>query len=428
MSVQVERLDNNMARLTIEIPAEEFSKAVNDVYMRSRGKISIPGFRKGKVPRKLIEKYYGTGVFYEDAANDVINNTYTRESEESGLEIMSRPEIDVVQVNEGEPFIYTATVALRPEVKLGNYKGIEVTKRTIEVTDEEIEAELRNEQEKNSRLIDVDDRPAQMGDTVTIDYMGTVGGVAFDGGTSSDYPLVLGSNTFIPGFEEQLVGVSAGEDKDVFVTFPKEYHSADLAGKEALFECKVKKIQMKELPELDDDFAQDVSEFDTLEEYKKEIRAGIYERKEKQAQTEKENEAVGKLIETSEMEIPDAMIDTQAAQMFQEFAQSIQSQGIPWDMYMKYQNQTPQQMMEEMKPQAERRIRTRLVLEEVVKDAGIVIDDARVDEELGKMAAAYQIEKEKLAENMTDAEKEQMKKDLAVQEALTLLAAGAKEV
>ena len=428
MSAQVERLEHNMVKLTIEIAAEEFGKAITRAYNKNKKSIQVPGFRKGHVPQKLVEKVYGAGVFFEDAANDLINRTYAEEAESTGLEIMSRPEFDIEQIENGKSFIYTATAAVRPEVKLGEYKGIEVKKQTVEVTESEVEDELRKEQEKNSRLVDVEDRAVEKGDTVTLDYSGSVDGEKFDGGTAEGQTLVIGSNSFIPGFEDQLIGVLPGEDCNVYVKFPEEYHATDLAGRDAVFACKVHKIQKKELPELNDEFAQDVSEFDTLDEYKEDIRSRLLDTKSRQARTALENEAVDKLIEASEMDIPDAMVSSQAAQMYQEFVQRLSSQGIPAEMYLKYQNSTPEKMLEDMKPQADKQIRTRLVLEEVVKDAGIEIGDDKIEEEIGKIASAYQMEADKLKEVMSDAEKEQIRKDLAVQEAVSLIADSAKEV
>ena len=428
MSAQVERLEHNMVKLTIEIAAEEFGKAITRAYNKNKKSIQVPGFRKGHVPQKLVEKVYGAGIFFEDAANDLINRTYAEEAESTGLEIMSRPEFDIEQIENGKSFIYTATAAVRPEVKLGEYKGIEVKKQTVEVTESEVEDELRKEQEKNSRLVDVEDRAVEKGDTVTLDYSGSVDGEKFDGGTAEGQTLVIGSNSFIPGFEDQLIGVLPGEDCNVYVKFPEEYHATDLAGRDAVFACKVHKIQKKELPELNDEFAQDVSEFDTLDEYKEDIRSRLLDTKSRQARTALENEAVDKLIEASEMDIPDAMVSSQAAQMYQEFVQRLSSQGIPAEMYLKYQNSTPEKMLEDMKPQADKQIRTRLVLEEVVKDAGIEIGDDKIEEEIGKIASAYQMEADKLKEVMSDAEKEQIRKDLAVQEAVSLIADSAKEV
>ena len=427
MSVQVEKLEHNMVKLTIECPAEDFEKAVRSAYMKQRGKISLPGFRKGKVPQNVIERMYGEGVFYEDAANIVINESYPKESDSAELEIVSRPVIDIVQMEKGKPFIYTAEVAVRPEVILGKYKGIEVEKQETLVTDEDIAGELRKEQDKNSRLIEVD-RPAKEGDTVILDYAGTVDGEAFEGGTAENHSLVLGSGSFIPGFEDQLTGVSAGEEKDVEVTFPEEYHAKELAGKPAVFHCTVNKVQMKELPELDDEFAQDVSEFDTLEEYKNQIRERLQEGKNRAARTAKENLAVEKLIESSVMDIPDAMVDGQVTNMYQDYIRQLQSQGIPVDMYMQYSGQTEDSLKEQMRPQALKQIQTRLVLEEVAKQEPVEVSDERLNEELEKMAKMYDMDADRLQELMGEAEKEQMKKDIAVQEAVTLIADSAKEV
>ncbi|MDO4620578.1 MAG: trigger factor [Lachnospiraceae bacterium] len=428
MSAQIERLEHNMVKLTVEVPAEEFAKAVTRAYNKNKKSISIPGFRKGHAPQAIIEKMYGTGIFFEDAVNDCINSTYPAEAREAGLEFVSAPEFDVEQVEKGKSLIYTSTVAVRPEVTLGAYKGIEVKKAEVTVTDEDINAEIAKEQEKNSRLVDVTDRAVEDGDTITLDYSGSIDGVKFDGGTAEGQQLVIGSGSFIPGFEEQLVGVAIEESKDVVVTFPAEYHAPDLAGKEAVFACTVHKIQKKEVPALDDEFAQDVSEFDTLDEYKESVRKTLTERKEAQAKTEQENEAVDKLIEASEMDIPDAMVDSEVNQMYQNYAQRLQSQGIPIDMYLQYTGSNELKLKEEMRPQALKQIQTRLVLEAVAKDAAIEVSDERVDEEVAKIAAQYQMEVEKLKEVMGDYEKEQLKKDISVQEAISLIAENAVEV
>ncbi len=428
MSAQVERLEHNMVKVTIEVDAAEFKKAVTQAYNKNKKSISVPGFRKGHVPQALIEKMYGPEIFYDEAANNAINSTWTKESESTGLEFTSRPEFEAVQLESGKPFIYTATAAVRPEVKLGEYKGIEVKKSVVEVSESDVDAEIGKEQEKNARLVDVEDRGVEEGDTVTLNYSGTVDGEKFDGGTAENQQLVIGSNTFIPGFEKQLEGVLVGEDCKVYVTFPKEYHATELAGRDAVFECRVTKIQKKELPELDDEFAQDVSEFDTLEEYRNSVREKLLADRESAAKRERENEAIDKLIEASEMDIPQAMIDSQAEQMFSDFAQRLQSQGIPVDMYLQYQGSDPQKTLESMKPQALKQIQTRLVLEEVAKNAGIEISDERIDEEIGKMAEMYQMEAQKLKDVMSDFEKGQMKKDLAVQEAISLVESNAKEV
>ena len=427
MSLQVEKLEKNMAKLTIEVPAEELEKAMQNAYLRAKNRITIPGFRKGKAPRKMIEQMYGKGIFLEDAANALIPEQYSKALEECDLEIVSQPEIDVTQIEPGKAFIFTAEVAVKPEVTLGEYKGLEVPKSETEVTDEEIEAELKKEQEKNSRTITVEDRGAENGDIATIDFEGFVDGTAFEGGKGTDYPLTLGSGSFIPGFEDQLVGAKAGDHVEVNVTFPEEYQSKDLAGKAAVFQCDVKKVETKELPELDDDFAQDVSEFDTLAEYKEDIKKNLSERKEKEARTAKENAAVDKAIENAQMEIPDAMIETQISQMLDDFSRRMQAQGLTMEQYMQFTGLTADKMREEMKPQALKRIQTRLVLEKIAETENIQPSEEEVNEEIGKMAEMYKMEADKLKELLGDRELEQMKKDMAVQKAVTLVADEAKE-
>ena len=427
MSLQVEKLEKNMAKLTIEVPAEELEKAMQNAYLRAKNRITIPGFRKGKAPRKMIEQMYGKGIFLEDAANALIPEQYSKALEECDLEIVSQPEIDVTQIEPGKAFIFTAEVAVKPEVTLGEYKGLEVPKSETEVTDEEIEAELKKEQEKNSRTITVEDRGAENGDIATIDFEGFVDGTAFEGGKGTDYPLTLGSGSFIPGFEDQLVGAKAGDHVEVNVTFPEEYQSKDLAGKAAVFQCDVKKVETKELPELDDDFAQDVSEFDTLAEYKEDIKKNLTERKEKEARTAKENAAVDKAIENAQMEIPDAMIETQISQMLDDFSRRMQAQGLTMEQYMQFTGMTADKMREEMKPQALKRIQTRLVLEKIAETENIQPSEEEVNEEISKMAEMYKMEADKLKELLGDRELEQMKKDMAVQKAVTLVADEAKE-
>ena len=401
MSVAVEKLEKNMAKLTIEVSAEELEKAIQGAYQKQKNRINIPGFRKGKAPRKMIEKMYGAGVFYEDAANALIPEAYSKALDECEETIVSQPSIAVTQLESGKPFIFTAEVALKPEVTLGEYKGLEVPKADLEVTEEEIAGELRKEQEENSRVLDVDDRAVADGDKVTLDFEGFVDGEAFDGGKGTDYPLTIGSGSFIPGFEEQLVGANIGEEKEVNVTFPEDYQAAELAGKPAVFKCTVKKIEVKELPELDDEFAKDVSEFDTLEEYK---------------------------AANATMEMPDAMLDTQVNQMIDDFARRMQSQGLTMDQYLQFTGTTLASLQEQMKPQALKRIQTRLVLEKIAEAEAIEIADEKIDEEIAKMAEMYKMEADKLKEMLGDAEKEQMKKDMAVQEAVTILAEAAKEV
>ena len=428
MSLQVEKLEKNMAKLTIEVPAEEFDAAIKNAYNKNKNKFSIPGFRKGKAPLAMLEKMYGAGIFYEDAANEVIDASYPKAAEESKEEIVSTPEIKVTQIEKGKAFIYEATVALKPEVTLGEYKGLEVPKADLEVTEEEIAGELRKEQEENSRVLDVDDRAVADGDKVTLDFEGFVDGEAFDGGKGTDYPLTIGSGSFIPGFEEQLVGANIGEEKEVNVTFPEDYQAAELAGKPAVFKCTVKKIEVKELPELDDEFAKDVSEFDTLEEYKADIKKNLEEKKADAAKRAKEDAAVDAAVANATMEIPDAMLDTQVNQMIDDFARRMQSQGLTMDQYMQFTGTTLASLQEQMKPQALKRIQTRLVLEKIAEAEAIEIADEKIDEEINKMAEMYKMEADKLKEMLGDAEKEQMKKDMAVQEAVTILADAAKEV
>ena len=428
MSVQVENLEKNMAKLTIEVSAEEFEKAVQNAYLRSRGKITIPGFRKGKAPRVMIEKMYGAGIFFEDAANALIQAEYPKAVDESGLEIVSQPEIDVVQIEKGKAFIFTAEVAVKPEVTLGEYKGLEVEVTPADVTEEEIAAELKREQENNSRTIDVDDRAVADGDMVTLDFEGFVDGVAFEGGKGTDYPLTIGSNSFIPGFEEQLVGAEIGVEKEVNVTFPENYHANDLAGKAAVFKCTVKAIKVKELPELDDEFAKDVSEFDTLDAYKADIEKKLKERKEAVAKREREDKAVDAVIENAQMDIPEAMIQNQIQQLMQDFIRRMQAQGLSIDQYYQFTGLDNAKIQEQMRPQALKRIQSRLVLEKIAETENIQISDEKFEEELKAMADMYKMEVEKLKEVMGDYEKEQIKKDMAVQEAVTLVAESAKVV
>ena len=427
MSLQVEKLEKNMAKLTIEASAEDFEKAIQKVYLKARGRINIPGFRKGKAPRKLIEKMYGTGVFYEDAANDLIPTAYAEALKDCDLEIVSRPEINVTQIEAGKPFIFTAEVAVKPEVTLGEYKGVEVEKSDVEVTEEDINKEVDKERENNSRTIDVDDRAVESGDIIKLDFDGSVDGVPFAGGKAENYTLTIGSGSFIPGFEDQLIGTKIGEDKDVTVTFPEDYHEKSLAGKEAVFKCKVNAITVKELPDADDEFASEVSEFETLAEYKEDIKKKLTEKKEKEARAKKEAQAVEKAVENATMEIPDAMIDTQVQSMMEDFARRMQSQGLSLEQYFQFTGMDAKKMHDQMKPEALKRIQNSLVLEAVAKAENIEISDEKVDEEIAKMAEAYKMEVEKLKDLIGESEKDQMKKDLAVQAAADLIADAAKE-
>ncbi len=428
MSVQVEKLEKNMAKLTIEVDAAQFEDAMKKAFNKNKNKFNIPGFRKGKAPRAMIEKMYGEGIFYEDAADEAINATCMQAMDESGLEIVSRPEVAVEQIGTDKPFIYTALVAVRPEVILGEYKGIEVEKADASVTAEDVEAELKKVQEQNARLLNVEDRPVADGDKTVIDFEGFVDGKPFDGGKAEDYDLTIGSHSFIDTFEEQLIGRNIGEECEVNVTFPEEYHAPELAGKPATFKVTVKEIKVKELPALDDEFAGEVSEFETMDEYKKDIEAKILERKQKEAATENENRVVDKVAANASLEIPDKMVESQIDNMVQDTARRMQGQGLSMDMYMKYTGMTMDSMRDQMRPQALKRIQTRLVLEEVVKAENIQVPDERLDEEIAKMAAAYQMESDKLKEYMSDRDKEQMKEDLAVQEAVDFLVAEAKLV
>ncbi len=428
MSLQVEKLEKNMAKLTIEVSVEQFEEAIKTSYNKNKNRFNIPGFRKGKAPLAMIEKMYGAGVFFEDAVDVMLDATYGDAAKESGLVIVSRPSIDIVQLEKGKPFIYTAEVAVKPEVTLGDYKGVEVEKAAAEVTDEDVEKELQKVQDQNSRLVTVEDRAVADGDQTVIDFEGFVDGEAFDGGKGENYSLTIGSHSFIDTFEEQLIGKNIGEECEVNVTFPEEYHAKELAGKPALFKVTVKEIKVKELPALDDEFASEVSEFDTLEEYKTDLRAKLLESRQKQAATENENRVVEKVVENASMEIPDAMIDSEAQNMVNDSARRMQSQGLSMEQYMQFTGLTVEKMKEQMMPQAERRIRTRLVLEAVVKAENIQVSDETVEQEIQKMAAAYKMETDQVKGYLGEAGIQEMKEDLAVQEAVDFLVAEAKLV
>ena len=428
MSVQVEKLEKNMAKLTVEVSAEDFKAAIKKAYNKTKNRFAIPGFRKGKASQAVIEKMYGEAVFYEDAADEAINSTYAEAMKESGLDIVSRPEITVEQIGKDQAFIYSALVAVKPEVTLGEYKGVEVEKADAAVTAEDVEAELKRVQEQNARLLTVEDRPVADGDQTVIDFEGFVDGKGFEGGKAEDYPLTIGSHSFIDTFEEQLIGKNIGEECEVNVTFPTEYHAAELAGKPAMFKVTVKEIKVKELPALDDEFASEVSEFDTLDEYKQDIEKKLQEGKEKAAASQNEDRVVAKVVENASMEIPEKMIDAQVDNMLRETAQRMQSQGLSMDLYMKYTGMTADQMKDQMRPEAVKRIQTRLVLEAVVKAENIETSEEKLDEEIAKMAEAYKMEADKLKSYMTDSDKDQMKQDLAVQAAVDLLVSEAKLV
>lgn len=428
MSLQVENLEHNMAKLTITVSAEEVEKALQAAYLKQRSKISLPGFRKGKVPRQMIEKMYGPEVFYDEAANHMISEAYGKAYDECELEIASQPTIDVVQLEKGKDFIFTAEVAVKPEVKLGEYKGLKVDKVSTRVMQKEVDEEIEKERERNARTVEVTDRAVQDKDIVTLDFEGFVDGVAFEGGKGENYPLTIGSGAFIPGFEEQLIGAEIDKETEVKVTFPEEYQAKKLAGKEAVFKCTVHEIKAKELPELDDEFASEVSEeAETLEDYKAEVKAKIKERKENEGKEKKENQAVEQAVANAEIDLPAPMVDLQAKQMADDFARRIMQQGMSVEQYFQFTGLNEEKMMEELKPQAEKRIRTRLVLEAIVAAENIEVSDERLDEELQKMADSYQMEVEKLKEFMGENEKKQMKEDIAVQDAVTLITEAAVE-
>lgn len=426
MSLQVEKLEKNMAKLTIEVPAEEFDAAIKNAYNKNKNKFSIPGFRKGKAPLAMLEKMYGAGIFYEDAANEVIDASYPKAAEESKEEIVSTPEIKVTQIEKGKAFIYEATVALKPEVTLGEYKGVEVKKAEAVVTDEDVENELTAARKKNGRLIDVEDGAIEDGDNTIIDFTGYIDDKTFDGGAGTDYPLVIGSHSFIEGFEDQLIGKKKGETCDVNVTFPAEYHADELAGKPAKFVVTIKEVKRNELPELNDEFASEVSDFDTLDEYKADIRKKLQEKKEQDAKVENENNVIEKVVENAQMELPQPMVDTQAREMVENYARRLQSQGLNINDYMKYTGMTPEKLMEQMRPEAEKRIKTRLVLEKVVEVENVEVSDEKLDEQINEIAASYKLEGTKLKEMMGEREKEQIREDLKVQAAIDLLVEQAK--
>ncbi len=427
MSLQVEKLEHNMAKLTIEVGADEVEKALQAAYLKQRGKLSIPGFRKGKVPRQMIEKMYGVEIFYEDAINRMIPTAYSQAYDECGLDIVSQPEVDVVQMEKGKPFIFTAEVATKPEVTLGEYKGLKVDKVPVEVTAEDVDAEIKRELERNARTVEVTDRSVQKDDMVTLDYEGFVDGEAFEGGKGTDYPLTIGSGAFIPGFEDQLIGAEIGQEVEVNVTFPEQYHSKELAGKEAVFKCTVHTIKEKELPELDDEFASDVSECETLAEYRQEVEKKLTERKQTQAREQIEDQAVDQAAENAQMDIPQPMIDLQVRQMEDDMGYRLQMQGMTKEMYFQMTGLTEDRMKQDMEAQAVKTIRTRLVLEAVAKAENIVVSEERLEEELKKMAETYGREVEALKEQMGEKRIEEMKESIAVQDAITLIADAAVE-
>lgn len=423
MSVQVEKLENNMAKLTIEVAAEEFVAATAKAYHKNKNQISVQGFRKGKAPQAIIEKLYGASIFYEDAANDLIPGAYEAAAKESGLDITSYPSIDVVQVEKGKPFIFTAEVALRPDVELGEYKGVEIEKVSAEVTEEDIEAEIKKVQEQNAREVTVD-RPAENGDTVMIDYEGSVDGELFEGGSAEGYGLVLGSGSFIPGFEDQLIGASAGADVDVHVTFPEAYHADDLAGKEALFKVKVHEVKTKDYPIIDDEFAQDVSDFDTLEEYKEDLKKTLAEKKAQEAKAEKQQKVMDVVVGNAKMDIPEAMVRKSTDDMMNQYAQELGAQGLSMDVYFKYTGMTPQQLAEQLKPQALANIKNRLVLDAIVAAENIEITDEEIEAEIQRLAESWNMEADKVRSYM---DVDLMRNDMSAQKALEMITDAAVE-
>lgn len=427
MSVQVETLENNMAKLTIEVSEDKLEKALQEAYLKQKNMISLPGFRKGKVPRNMIEKMYGPEIFYEDAANQLIRENYGPAADESGIDIVSRPTIDITQIQKGKPFIFTAEVAVKPEVSLGEYKGVAVAKADITVTDDEVAEAIEKERNNNARIITVEDRPIAEGDTAVIDYEGFVDGIAFEGGKGENQSLEIGSHSFIDTFEEQLIGKNSGDEAEINVTFPEEYHAEDLAGKPAMFKVKIHEIKTKELPELDDEFAQDVSEFDTLEEYQEDVKKRLTETKETEARHAQEDEAIDKIVESSSMEIPEAMTETQVEVMIDEFAQRISQQGLSFEQYMQFSGLTVDKLKDQVRPDAVKRIKSSLVLEKIAEEEKIEVTEDDVKAEAEKMAAAYGMESDKILEMLGDSEKDSMKKDLAIQKAIALIMDNVKE-
>ncbi len=427
MSLQVEKLEKNMAKLTIQVSAEELEKALEGAYRKNKNKISIPGFRKGKAPRKMIEQIYGREVFYEDAANELIPGAYDKALEECEEQIVSSPKIEVTQIEAGKPFVFTAEVALKPEVTLGKYKGVKVDKIDTDVTEEEVDAEINKERESNARTLTVEDRPVKDGDMTVIDFEGFVDGVAFEGGKGENYPLTIGSGAFIPGFEQALIGAGIGEEKEVNVTFPEDYHESTLAGKPAVFKCTVKEIKEKELPALDDEFAGEVSEFETMAEYREDVKKKLSDKKAADAKSAKEDAAIEAVIAEAQMEIPDAMLETQQRQMVDEFAQRMRSQGLSMDQYMQFTGMNMDQMMDQVKPQALKRIQSRLVLEAVAAAEKIEASEEDFEDEVKVMGEAYQMEPDKVKELLGENGKKQVMEDICVKKAVEFIVENAKE-
>jgi len=427
MSVQVENLEKSMAKLTIEVSAEKLEEALQEAYNRQKDKISLPGFRKGKVPRNMVEKMYGPEIFYEDAANILMQKEYGNAVMESGADVVSQPEIDIVQLEKGKSFIFTAEVAVKPEVTLGKYMGVTVTKIDTTVTDEEVEEEVEKQRSSNARTITIEDRAIADGDTAVIDFEGFVDGAAFEGGTGENYPLVIGSHSFIDTFEEQLIGKNSGDEVEVHVTFPEEYQAEDLAGKPALFKVKIHEIKGQEFPELDDEFAKDVSEFDTLAEYKEDLKKKLTEEKEAAAKREKEDEAIRKIVDKSTMELPEPMIEMQVQNIVNDFSTRISQQGLSMEQYMQFSGTTIDGLKEQVRPDAIERIQSSLILEAIAKAENIEVSDEEVDKELEKLAVAYRTDIESLREYATENEKQAIKDDLAIQKAADFIMENVKE-
>ena len=426
MNVQTETLEDKKAKLTIELPAEDFRKALNKVYNRQKNRINVPGFRKGKAPRKIIEKMYGKGIFYEDAANQLISDEYPKAYDECELDIVSRPDIEVIQSEEGEPFIFTAIVALRPDVKLSDYKGVEVTRIDTEASEEEIDEEIESQRKTNSRSITVEEA-AISGDTVVIDYEGFMDGKAFDGGKGERYPLELGSNSFIPGFEDQLIGSEAGDEVQVDVTFPQEYHAPDLAGKDAVFIVKVHEVRRNEIPELDEEYIEDIG-FDSIEEYREDIRSTIEKRKQDDARRRQEDEAIAWIAEQSEIDVPVEMIETQVNSSLNEYANNIMQSGISFSQYLEMTGMTVDRMRDQLRPETENRVRASLVLEEIAKNENFEASDEDVDAKLEEMAKNYNMKLEDIKKDMPDSEIKSLKSQITMEKAINLIMDNVVEV
>lgn len=421
MSVQVENLEKNMAKLTVTVSADKFEKAMQEAYQKQKSRINIPGFRKGKVPRAMIEKAYGPEVFYDDAANIVINEEYPQAMEESGLDIVSRPDIEVTQIEKGSEFVFVAEVAVKPDVELGEYKGVAVTKSEVSVSDEEVTAELENIRNQQARTIEVTDRAVQEGDTVIIDFEGFVDGVAFEGGKGENHPLEIGSHAFIDNFEEQLIGKNAGDETEVHVTFPEQYQAKELAGKLAVFQVKIHTIKAKEVPELSDEFISDISEFETLDEYKADVKEKLLKRKEDAAKGAKEDEAIQKIIDASKMDIPDPMIDMQCENMIQEFEGRISQQGLSLEQYMQFSGSNIDKIKEQVRPEAVQRIQSSLVLEKIAEKENVEVTEDEINAQIDKMSSVYGMPGEKMKEFLSEEDTENIKRNLSIEKAVEII-------